>query len=101
MDEIRQSLASIGGVDALHRRLPMADDVGPLRKNRYVGMFYFLWNGEHTTASYDITEILKQHPDARGITIILHGAEKVICIIGRPLFGYYFQEILYASILRC
>ncbi|NLO83678.1 MAG: hypothetical protein GX094_11605 [Clostridiales bacterium] len=94
MDEIRQSLASIGGVDALHRRLPMADDVGPLRKNRYVGMFYFLWNGEHTTdGPYDITEILKQHPDApRDYNHPAWGGEGHMYHWGRPLFGYYFSR---------
>lgn len=83
MDEIRQSLASIGGVDALRRLLPMAKEVGPLRKNRYVGMFYFLWHGEHATdGPYDITEILKNILMPQKIMIILHGEEKGTFIIG-------------------
>src|SRR4051812_35922428 len=65
--------------DALGRQLPLATRQGIIRKDRYVGMFYFVWHGAHgydhnmpvrsdegvqekqpgdTLSPYNITEIL-------------------------------------------
>src|SRR4051812_48793512 len=45
--------------DGLSRRLPTHDDVGGPRQNRYVGVFYFLWLGQHSTSGpHDISKIL-------------------------------------------
>ena len=47
------------------RALPDFAEVGYSRKDRYVGMFYFLWLGEHgQSGPHDITQILKENPDA-------------------------------------
>ena len=52
-----------GAVDALGRELPGYDEVGPPRSDRYVGIFYFLWLGYHTTTGpWDITKILAANP---------------------------------------
>ena len=51
--------------DSLGRQLPTFEEVGPLRKDRYVGLFYFLWLGAHRNGGpYDITQILAQDPEA-------------------------------------
>src|SRR4051812_2403418 len=56
--------------DALGRKLPTPDEVGPTRPNRYVGIFYFLWLNERTNKSphedgpYDVSKILARDPDA-------------------------------------
>ena len=45
--------------DALGRTLPTAADARPRRSDRYVGVFYFLWHGEHgTDGPYDNTQII-------------------------------------------
>lgn len=45
--------------DALDRRVPDFSEVGPPRKDRYVGIFYFLWLDAHVQGGpYDVTKIL-------------------------------------------
>jgi hypothetical protein len=49
--------------DALGRALPGKADCGAPRSDRYVGIFYFLWLGQHsTTGPYDITKLLAANP---------------------------------------
>ena len=49
--------------DGLGRQLPTAFKTGPFRKNKYVGIFYFLWHGEHDSkAIYDIAKLTKRNP---------------------------------------
>ena len=51
--------------DALGRRVPTYEDVGPPRADRVVGIFYFLWHGAHVHGGpYDVTKILAQDPQA-------------------------------------
>lgn len=52
--------------DNLGRSLPTFDEVGPIRPNKYVACFYFLWNGRHGDAGpYNISKILSEHPEAK------------------------------------
>jgi hypothetical protein len=50
--------------DALGRTLPSYDDVGPVKKERFVGMFYFM---THTNPGgkgpFDVTKIMKANPE--------------------------------------
>ncbi len=49
--------------DALGRTLPGFDECGSLRKDRFVGIFYFIWLGQHTTSGpYDISKITAGSP---------------------------------------
>ena len=53
--------------DALGRELPDYAECGPLREDKFVGIFYFLWLGFHTPnygpdSPYDITKILAADP---------------------------------------
>jgi hypothetical protein len=51
--------------DALGRRVPTYEDVGPPRTDRVVGIFYFLWHGAHVRGGpYDVTQILARDPQA-------------------------------------
>ena len=51
--------------DALGRRLPTYEEVGPPRPDRFVGIFYFLWLGAHVNGGpWDVTKILAQDPQA-------------------------------------
>lgn len=64
------------------------------KKLRQVGLFYFLWLGEHGRhAPYDISKIVAADPDAG-----YHpdsdawGGEGVYHHWGEPLFGYYYSD---------
>ena len=50
--------------DALGRKLPTYEDCGPIKKDRFVGMFYFM---THITPGgpgpYDVTKTMKANPD--------------------------------------
>ncbi len=53
--------------DGLGRTVPGYEQVGPPRPGKAVGIFYFLWLGQHRTAGpYDVTRILATQPDAMG-----------------------------------
>ncbi|MBP5738801.1 MAG: hypothetical protein J6X38_06960 [Abditibacteriota bacterium] len=83
--------------DALGRTLPDFDVLGGVRKDRYVGIFYFLWLGQHNTylekGPYDVAKILKAHPKAMSDWNDPLWAppmpETVQHYWGEPLFGYY------------
>jgi len=50
--------------DALTRSLPNFETCGPVREDRVVGMFYFLWLGQHSKGGpFDITQLLDANPD--------------------------------------
>ena len=80
--------------DGLGRELPGYSEVGPPREDRFVGIFYFLWLGQHGTGGpYNITEILRRHPDAMETPASPPWGE-----LGeyhhwhKPLFGYYLSD---------
>jgi len=82
--------SSLGCVDSLGREI--VSSAGSSAKQ--VGIFYFLWQGEHGTGGpYDNTKIVAAHPDA-----ILSEANWISAgggqvgehhFWGEPLFGYY------------
>lgn len=80
--------------DGLNRTLPLADAVGPPRKDRFVGIFYFLWHQQspHSRAAvpYDISKILTQDPQALSKpNSRLWGPLGAPHYWGQPLYGYY------------
>ena len=83
-----------GGIDGLGRELPSNEEAGLLREDRYVGIFYFLWLGQHGTGGpYDNTKILSQWPEA--VNDPGHpawGPEDSFHFWGEPLFGYYLGD---------
>lgn len=80
--------------DGLGRSLPLAAEVGPPREGRYLGLFYFLWLGQHGEAGpFDISKINAAHPDAMSnpqhpawgpLHAPHHWSESI--------FGYYVSE---------
>ncbi|MCY3022530.1 MAG: hypothetical protein NTW87_26415 [Planctomycetota bacterium] len=80
--------------DALGRQLPMAQEVGPPRQGKLVGIFYFLWLGRHGTAGpYDISRILAADPTALSKPDgSLWGPLHYMHHWGESLFGYYFSD---------
>ena len=54
-------------VDSLGQALPLVGDKGipGYEKNKKVGIFYFIWHGEHgTEGPFDINKITEKYPDA-------------------------------------
>lgn len=80
--------------DGLGRELPSHTDVGGPRADRWVGMFYFLWLGQHgTTGPHDITRILAEDPEAmQKPESPLWGPHHAYHHWGEPLFGYYLSD---------
>jgi hypothetical protein len=85
--------ASWPATDGLGRELPGFEQVGPVRENRTVAMFYFLWHYQHLNEQadpYDISKILAKHPEA--IHDAKHpawGPQNYYHHFAEPLFGYY------------
>jgi hypothetical protein len=77
--------------DALGRQLPGFKECGPPKDNRTVGLFYFLWLGQHSKdGPYDITELLKKNPKDPKFSSpgkFHHG--------GKPELGYYTSDSTY------
>jgi hypothetical protein len=86
--------------DALGRRVPTAEDVGPPRPDRFVGIFYFLWHGAHVRGGpYDVTKILAQDPLAmEKKDSPLWGPIHAPHHWGESIFGYYLSDD--AAVLR-
>ena len=60
--EYRES--TLNATDALGRTLTKASQTTPKREGKYVGIFYFLWAGEHGRALYDNSVISTFPPPA-------------------------------------
>jgi len=77
--------------DALDRKVADFDTAGPVRPDKQIGIFYFLWLGQHGAAGpHDITRILEAHPDAMQTpTSPPWGALHAPHHWGESLFGYY------------
>lgn len=79
--------------DALGRTLPTQAEVGPLRPNKTIGMFYFLTFDHSPDGPYDNTKILAAHPDAiNDIHNPAWGPLNTSHYWGEPLFGYYVSD---------
>ena len=89
------SFGALCATDALGRKLPTQAQVGALRQERVVGMFYFLTHGAYgpdARGPADVTKILKEHPEA--IWDFDHPAwcDGAPLYWGEPLFGYYYLD---------
>lgn len=74
--------------DRLNRSLPLANEVGPPRQDRTVGIFYFLWHGAHgTPGPYDNTKLIKANPSAPA-----YGPVSAFHWWGEPSIGYFRSD---------
>jgi len=77
--------------DALGRQLPGYEECGEVRENRTVGIFYFLWLGQHgTRGPFDITKLLTENPDGPE-----WGPPGAFHHWGRAELGYYLSDSEY------
>jgi hypothetical protein len=73
--------------DGLGRSLPTSTEAGGLKKNRTVGIFYFLWLGQHGKDLFDNSKLLAANP-----TNPLYGPDQAFHHWGEPLLGYYLSN---------
>lgn len=94
-DTARRTSGPLMAVDALGRKTPDRQSGAPApRENRLVGLFYFLWLGEHGRhRPYDVSKIVEADPQAGyhtdseawgGIGTYHHW--------GEPFYGYYYSD---------
>ena len=89
----------LAGSDALGRVLPLHDEVGDIKKNRHVGIFYFLWQGDVASRTserkWDLSKIIPNHPE-----VLEDGDHENwgsrergrYYFWGEPIYGYYSGE---------
>ncbi|WP_423128735.1 T9SS type A sorting domain-containing protein [Gaoshiqia sp. Z1-71] len=80
--------------DALGRKLLMREEAGSLRKNKFVGLFYWTWHTDDMggfSPVLNITEILERYPEAATDAghPAWHGIVGGVFWWDEPLFGYY------------
>ena len=98
MKKYKQRYASVGplmAVDALGRPTPDRSTGAPApRENRLVGMFYFLWLGEHGRHKpYDISKLTAADPNlGYKPADPLWGGHGVYHHWGEPFYGYYYSD---------
>lgn len=80
--------------DALGRTVRTNEAVGAPRKDKFVGIFYHIWHGQHGRGGpYDISKILAKDPDAiNHPESPLWGPQDAFHHWGEPLFGYYISD---------
>ena len=85
--------------DALGRAVPTSPEVGPPRRDRFVGIFYFLWLNERRNRApqyegpYDVSKILARDPDVlRKPDSPLWGRMGQAHYWGESLYGYYLSD---------
>ncbi|MCP5520456.1 MAG: hypothetical protein H7A46_02765 [Verrucomicrobiales bacterium] len=76
----------------------MADEAGPPQKDRFVGIFYFLWHNNtggrspHWDGPYDIGKILEADPGALSNPASpFWGPVGMYHYWGKPMYGYYLS----------
>lgn len=87
------NLANLAGRDPLGRELVSAAEAGGARKGRKVGLFYYLWHGQHgTQGPYDISKMEAADPDVMDkpdSPLWPDPSHSPMLHWGEPLFGYY------------
>ena len=91
-DDLYRYTAALPATDAVGRRLPTHDEVGDVRPDRFVGLFYWTWHTNFAKGmdAFDVTKFLAEHPAAiDDYDDPAWGGRKETHFWGEPLFGYY------------
>lgn len=84
------------GTDDLERTLPTSLTTGVYGENGeyYVGLFYFLWLGEHgDSGAFDMQKIIEKYGDAaKSLSCEGWGPEGAMHFFAEPLYGYYYSS---------
>ncbi|MCQ6562970.1 discoidin domain-containing protein [Paenibacillus mendelii] len=88
------SFGELDGIDDLNRKLPVYGQVPTPRSGKQVGIFYFLWAGQHGTGGpYDITKIRQTDPTAvNNPSSPLWGPAGSFHHWGESLLNYYLAD---------
>ncbi len=83
-------------VDDLGRPMYNSDEVGSYKADeRYVGLFYFLWQGEHgDNGVFDLQKIIDELgvEGADNTDCGKYGPEGAMHFFAEPLYGYYYAS---------
>ncbi|MGC9329666.1 MAG: hypothetical protein ACP5I1_18670, partial [Candidatus Hinthialibacter sp.] len=74
-------------VDDLGRPVAEHGITGDVRPGKYVGVFYYIWHGQHSTQLYDISKIVAENPLNPN-----WGPKHVFHHWSEPLYGYYLSD---------
>lgn len=85
---------NITATDAVGRTLPDHSEVGPVKKDKFVGIFYWTWHTQQSkggkNAPLNVTEYLARNPKAiDDYQNPIWPKENTPWFWGEPLFGYY------------
>ena len=83
------------GTDDLDRPLYNSDEVGSYKNERYVGLFYFLWQGEHgDNGIFDLQKIIDELgvKGADNTDCGKYGPQGAMHWFAEPLYGYYYAN---------
>ena len=86
------SVASLPATDALGRKLPTFQQTGGIRKDKFVGIFYWTWHTEQSSKElpFNTSELLKKNPQAiADYNNPIWPKQNYPFYWGEPLFGYY------------
>lgn len=80
--------------DDLDRTLPTAEETKAYDESKAVGIFYFLWMGEHgDSGAYNISAIIESDKNAaKKASYYEWGPEGAMHHWGEPLYGYYYSS---------
>lgn len=89
--EPRSYTPGLPATDALGRKLPMHEDVGDIRNDKFVGLFYWTWHTYFAqNPSHDLSKFLTEYPHAlKNVNDPAWPATGEYFHWGEPLFGYY------------
>lgn len=85
---------NVTATDAVGRTLPGHEQVGPVKKDKFVGIFYWTWHTQQSgfgkNAPLNVTEYLARNPKAiEDYQNPIWPKENTPWFWGEPLFGYY------------
>ena len=87
--------ANLAATDHLGRTIATREEAGPEKQGREVGLFYYLWHGQHgTQGPYDISKMEAQDPDVMDhpdSPLWPDSSHSPMLHWGEPLFGYYLS----------
>lgn len=85
------SFGALYAMDMANRLLPTSEQTGPVKKDRVVGVFYFLTHGAGERKPCNVTRALQEHPEM--VQDFHHPAwGNGPLYWGEPLYGYYATD---------
>lgn len=93
LNSFEYSLMNLTATDALGRSVPIAD--GKKQGDRYVGLFYSVWLGQHKhqqTGIWNVQYLIDTDPDALNSRDSQKSPLGEFHYWGQPLYGYYSSK---------